>query len=155
MEYRVEIKQVEPQTIAVVRRRASLQELSRVIPEACGVVWNVIKANQVQGAGRHVAVYLDCQMNLEVGAEVGPSFPGYGEVVASQTPGGTVIAVAHFGPYNKLGEAHNAIHKYCSEHGLTLAGPSWEIYGHWNDDPAQLRTDVFYLLQTEDKAAAR
>ena len=23
---------------------------------------------------------------------------------------------------------------------------SWEVYGHWSEDPAQLRTDVFYLL---------
>ena len=26
------------------------------------------------------------------------------------------------------------------------AGPAWEIYGDWTDDPAQLRTDVQYLL---------
>jgi hypothetical protein len=24
---------------------------------------------------------------------------------------------------------------------------SWELYGHWEDDPAKLRTDVFYLLR--------
>ena len=30
---------------------------------------------------------------------------------------------------------------------LGLAGPNWEVYGHWHDDPSQLRTDVFYLLQ--------
>jgi hypothetical protein len=32
----------------------------------------------------------------------------------------------------------------------TLAGPQWEIYGHWlpewNKDPSQIRTDVYYLL---------
>jgi hypothetical protein len=31
-----------------------------------------------------------------------------------------------------------------------LAGPNWEVYGHWTDewnsDPAKIRTDVFYLL---------
>jgi hypothetical protein len=31
-----------------------------------------------------------------------------------------------------------------------LAGPNWEIYGHWqnewNKDPSQIRTDVYYLL---------
>ena len=36
-------------------------------------------------------------------------------------------------------------------HGHTLAGPNWEIYGHWvdewNRDPTKIRTEVFYLLK--------
>ncbi len=28
-----------------------------------------------------------------------------------------------------------------------LAGPSWEVYGHWHEDPAQLKTDIYYLLR--------
>jgi hypothetical protein len=36
-----------------------------------------------------------------------------------------------------------------------LAGPNWEIYGHWldewNNDPAKIRTDVFYLLQPDSE----
>ena len=52
---------------------------------------------------------------------------------------------------NQLSEAHNAIRKWCAQHGHTLAGPSWEIYGHWVhawcDDPSKIRTDVFYLLK--------
>jgi hypothetical protein len=35
--------------------------------------------------------------------------------------------------------------------GHELAGPSWEVYGHWldewNSDPRKIRTDVFYLLK--------
>jgi hypothetical protein len=31
-----------------------------------------------------------------------------------------------------------------------LAGPNWEIYGHWidewNSDPTKICTDVFYLI---------
>jgi len=30
-----------------------------------------------------------------------------------------------------------------------MAGPRWEVYGHWSDNPATRRTDIFYLL-TED-----
>ena len=26
-------------------------------------------------------------------------------------------------------------------------GHTWEIYGHWTDNPDELRTDVFYLLK--------
>jgi len=30
---------------------------------------------------------------------------------------------------------------------FVAAGQSWEVYGHWHADPAQLRTEVYYLLQ--------
>jgi effector-binding domain-containing protein len=147
MQYQVQVMRLESQPTAVVRRRATSQELATVVPEACGAVWGALRALQVRGAGRHVAVYWDCQINLEVGVEVESPFPGHGDVLGSGTPAGTVATVAHFGPYSRLGEAHAAICKYCSDHGHTLAGPNWEVYGHWNDDPAQLRTDVFYLLR--------
>jgi effector-binding domain-containing protein len=154
MEYQVQVLRLESRPTAVVRRRARSQELSTVVPEACGVVWGVLQVLQVRGAGRHVAVYWDCQINLEVGAEVEPGFPGHGEVVSSATPAGLVATVAHFGPYNRLGEAHHAIQQYCTDHGHTPAGPNWEIYGHWTDDLAQLRTDVFYLLQDPGESPA-
>ena len=88
--------------------------------------------------------------NLEVRVELDTPFAGHGEVVASATPSGTVATSSHFGPYNRLHEAHEAIRKWCLQLGHNLAGPSWEIYGHWLhewcDDPSKIRTDVFYLL---------
>ena len=27
-----------------------------------------------------------------------------------------------------------------------IAGPNWEVYTHWEEDPAKLRTEVYYLL---------
>jgi effector-binding domain-containing protein len=64
----------------------------------------------------------------------------------SATPAGTVATLAYFGPYDKMKPAHEEIHRYVAANGLKIAGPSWEVYGHWSDDPAQLRTDIFYLL---------
>ena len=148
MAHEVELVRVEPCPIAVVSRSAKLGELSRVVPEACGTVWNFLRAAGVKGAGRHVAVYLDGVVNLEVGVELAGSFESNGSVFASTTPGGWVATMAHLGPYDRLGEAHKAIHARCAHNGRKLAGPSWEIYGHWTDDPAELRTDVFYLLDS-------
>ena len=48
---------------------------------------------------------------------------------------------------SRLGEANRAIHAWCRANGRQTAGPSWEVYGHWNPDPAQLRTEVYHLLQ--------
>jgi effector-binding domain-containing protein len=149
--YRVEVKTVEAYPIAVVRRRASIRELARVVPEACGEVWKFVRIAQMASAGRNIAVYLDDEINLEVGVEVPVSFIGDGNVICSATPAGTVATTAHWGPYDRLGDAHAAIRKWFSEHQREAAGPNWEIYGHWNDDPSQLRTDVFYLVARDEQ----
>src|SRR5689334_20069132 len=33
------------------------------------------------------------------------------------------------------------------EIGVLRVGPSWEIYGHWREDPSELETEVYYLVQ--------
>ena len=158
MKYDIRLEQVSSRPLAVVRRRAGLQELSKVVPEACGTVWSVVRAQQIPGAGRHVAVYLDGQINLEVGVELEAPFGGHGEVVGSATPAGTVATTTHFGPYGLLHEAHDAIRVWCRNNGYALAGPNWEIYGHWKDewnsDPIKITTDVFYLLDMDGSPAA-
>jgi effector-binding domain-containing protein len=150
MVYNVRLDQVSSHPLAVVRRRARSQELARVVPEACGTVWRVIRAQQIPGAGRHVAVYLDGQINLEVGVELEAPFGGHGEVVGSSTPAGTVATTTHLGPYGLLHEAHDAIRQWCRNNGYTVKGPNWEIYGHWKDewnsDSSKITTDVFYLV---------
>lgn len=55
-------------------------------------------------------------------------------------------ATTHWGDY-RLGEAHDAVVTWCRTTGHTLAGISWEVYGHWHDDPTKIRTDIFYLLR--------
>jgi effector-binding domain-containing protein len=74
-------------------------------------------------------------------------------VIGSSTPAGRVATAVHLGPYDRLPEAHQAIRRWCADHGYTLAGPNWEIYDHWTDewnsDPSRIRTGLFYLLKTD------
>jgi effector-binding domain-containing protein len=157
MGYVVRLERLSGRPLAVVRRRAASHELSKVVPDACGTVWNVMRSQQVAGAGRHIAVYLDDQINLEVGVELDTSFAGHGEVVPSATPPGLVATTTHFGPYHLLHGAHVAIRRWCDDNGHVLAGPNWEVYGHWQDewnsDPSKIRTDVFYLLAADGGSA--
>jgi effector-binding domain-containing protein len=156
MEYDISLEHLGSRPLAVVRRQANLQELAKVVPDACGTVWNVVRAQGIAGSGRHVALYWDHVINLEVGVELDAPLAGQGEVVGSATPAGAIATTVHFGPYNRLYEAHQAIRQWCANHGYTLAGPCWEIYGHWvdewNNNPAKIRTDVFYLLKTNETA---
>ncbi len=149
MPYDVRLEKRESIPLAVIRRQAQQSELPRVVPDLCGRVWKVIQAQHAKG-GRHVAVYWDATMRIEVGVELGGPFEERDEVVRSATPPGTVAWTMHFGPYGGLGAANAAIKEWCKANGHKLAGPSWEIYGHWlpewNSDPSRIRTDVFWLI---------
>jgi effector-binding domain-containing protein len=135
--------------LAVIRRQARPTDLARLVPECCGLVWNAVRAQQTK-AGRHVAIYWDSSIRLEVGVELLGPFADQGEVVRSATPAGNIASIAHLGPYGGLGAAHEAIRTWCVANSRTLAGPNWEIYGHWQDDwnsdATRIRTDVCYLL---------
>lgn len=146
----VQVQELDSVPLAVVRRQAKPSDLSRVVPECCGLVWNALRAQRVKG-GRHVAIYRDGDIiQLEVGVELLGAFEEQGEVVRSATPAGAAAVVTHYGPYRGLGEAHNALRAWCEAHHHKLAGPNWEIYGHWRNDwnanPSQIRTDVYYQL---------
>lgn len=150
--YAVQLQRLGSIPLAVIRRQARSSELARVVPECCGVVWNAVRAQQTQ-AGRHVAIYWDGSIRLEVGVELHGSFAEQGEIVRSATPSGAVASATHFGPYAGLGAAHEAIRQWCVANNHRLAGPNWEIYGHWqrqwDTDPSRIRTDVYYLLSDD------
>jgi effector-binding domain-containing protein len=152
----IRVAHAESIPLAVVRRQARASELAKVVPELCGVVWSSVRARGLKG-GRHVAIYWDGTIRLEVGAEMIDSIPDAGDVVRSATPAGRTASVVHLGPYQQLGAAHKAILDWCAAHNLQLAGPNWEIYGHWqnawNADPSQIRTDVFYLLAPDSSSS--
>lgn len=150
MKYVVRVEHVAAQSLAVVRLRARQSELGKVVPAACGTVWNALRAQKVTGTGRHVALYHDSVINLEVGVELESPFTEQADVVRSATPSGQVASTTHYGPYQQLHLAHQAIRDYCQNHNVKLAGPSWEVYDHWQDNwnknPSRIRTDIYYLL---------
>lgn len=151
MPYQIDIAHVEAIPTAVICGCVPAHELSTFVPAACGEVWTFIRAAGLPRPGRHVALYLDRQGDIEVGAEVAERFVGNDRVQCSQLPAGRVATTVHFGPYGRLATAHAEIRQWCVDHGHRLSDVSWEIYGHWdeswNANPSKIRTDVFYLLE--------
>jgi hypothetical protein len=68
-------------------------------------------------------------------------------VAASSLPGGVVATAVHRGDYSGLDGAHRAVRVWCAEHGRELAGPRWEVYGHWRGEAATAETEISYLLR--------
>lgn len=85
-------------------------------------------------------------MDVDFGVEVVRSFDASGEVFSTEVPSGKVATALHVGPYERMGEAHDAIHAWAAANHRTFAGKSWEIYGDWTDDASKLETRIEYLL---------
>jgi effector-binding domain-containing protein len=113
-------------------------------------VWACVRAAGVDRGCRNVMLYLDDRPRVEVGVEVGvelsQALPLTGRVVASALPAGRVAMTVHWGPYAGLGAAHQAVAGWCAAEGHNTAGVRWEVYGPHRDDPAQVWTEVYWLL---------
>jgi effector-binding domain-containing protein len=70
-----------------------------------------------------------------------------GEIQPVSTPAGEVATTAHFGDYAQMAPAYDALEQWWTGSGRRPAGVSWEVYGDWDDDPAKVRTDIYFLLR--------
>jgi len=154
MSYQIELTDSKPIITAVIQSRVPAHELSRFVPAACGEVWNFIRSAGLPRPGRHVALYLEDGI-VEVGAEMAEPFAGNERIHCSKLPIGRAVTTVHFGPYQRLKDAHEAIRDWCIAHGHQRSGVCWEIYGHWeeswNTDSSKIRTDIFHLLHDSKK----
>jgi effector-binding domain-containing protein len=147
MNYTVELREVEPQHIAAVRDIATSATLSAKITSS--PVWDFLRRHGIRSGGHNIVVYRATgrpEFEVEIGADVLAPFEGSEGVVCSATPAGLAAMVRHIGPYSKLSHAYSAALAWCSQNGYRTTGVSWEIYGHWNDDPSKLETDIFHLV---------
>ena len=139
MEYVVQATQAAAQPIQIVRGRTTKATLPRDIRKLFDEFYAGFKGK----AGLNIVFYPGSGVAGEFEIGCGVQLESGGNAV---TPAGLVATTVYFGPYNQMAPAHEAIHCWARESGHTLAGPSWEVYGHWSDDPAKLRTDICYLV---------
>lgn len=57
-----------------------------------------------------------------------------------------LLAARTSATFTEIPPVHQAVHRWCAEQNLALAGPCWELYGDWHEDPAKRRTDLYHLL---------
>jgi effector-binding domain-containing protein len=146
MSYQVTVTDVAARPTAVVAATTTWQEFPTLWTELLNDVWACLHAGGVHGGCRNIMLYRDDVPHVEVGVELRQPCPLTGRVVTSALPAGRVAVTVHRGPYVGLASAHRAVLDWCAAQGHRPAGPRWEVYGPHRDDPAELRTDVYYLL---------
>jgi len=149
--YDVVVETAQAELVAAVRAKVPISGIARVWKPALDQVWAFLKENSGLRPGHNLFLYHHAEhrneaMNIDFGVQVARSFEREGNVKCVETPAGEVARTVHVGPYDQLGNAHNAIHAWCATNNRTIARASWEIYGDWNNDPALLETTIKYLL---------
>lgn len=158
--YEIFIVPIEQRQLAVIKEVAWAQNIGPKIGATMGPLHVGLRLLGVTETGPDVVVYHaeDGQgalwdsppgIHVEIGVQLKePLHVEKPPVLRSQTPAGRAAHALHIGPYHLLPEAHRAIHEWCRQHGHTMAGLNWEVYGpHHPEDPSKLRTDVFYELK--------
>ena len=146
MSYQVTVTDVVARPTAIVPATTTWQEFATLWRELSSEVWACLHAGGVYRGCRNVMLYLDDVPHVEVGVELRVPCPLTGRVVASALPAGQVAMTVHRGAYAGLGAAHQAVLDWCAAEGKQPTGPRWEVYGPHNDDPAEVWTEVYYLL---------
>ena len=152
MPIEVTVAPVQPRTLAAVRRQVARGAVASAWKPALDQVWAFLGTQPgLRTDGHNIFLYQhptrpEDPMLVDFGVEVTRSFTPSGEVHEATTPAGEAAIALHRGAYDQLARTHEAIHQWARSHHRTFAGQSWEIYGDWSSEPANLETTVFYLL---------
>ena len=139
--------------VAGVHARVARGQVGREFGRHLELVYAAARTGAVQLDGQNIFIYRAAtaeELTVDFCVGVTAPFAAVGEVIPLETPHGTTATTIHHGDYGGLGEANAAILAWCKANDRELAGPSWEIYGHWQSDPSQLRTEIHYLLRPHD-----
>ena len=143
------VVQAEPLSLAVVPIETDPADLAEQIEKSFIVVYAAVNSGRIQQPGHNVIVYRALgsgNVEVECGVQVSGRFDAFGQLSSRETPAGRAATTSHYGPYDLLGETHTALAAWARSHGLQPTGTFWEVYGDWNDDPQQLRVEIFHQV---------
>ena len=149
-QYEVVEVTVAARLVAGVRARVALGRVAQEFGPYLDQVYAAARSGAVSLDGQNVFIYRDATpeyLSAEFCVGATAPFAAVGAVEPLYTPSGVAVMTTHVGDYRGLPDANAAIHAWCRAHDKQRAGLSWEVYGHWSDDPAKLRTDVYSLLK--------
>ena len=147
MTHEVTTTEVDALPTAVVAATTTWRQFPSVWRGLLDEVWACLRAGGVDRGCPNVMLYLDDTPRVEVGVWLRVPCELTGRVVRSELPAGRVAKTVHHGSFHLVGEAHEAVLDWCAANGETPTGIRWEIYGPHRDDPAELTTEVSWLLE--------
>lgn len=93
--------------------------------------------------------FSDTGVHFQAGFPVASTFVAEAPFQVITIPGGAFAKTTHYGSYDQIGAAYEALHAWMNANNRVAAGAPFEVYV---DDPAttpanQVKTEVFYPIQ--------
>ncbi len=151
MTHPCDLMEAEPVVLAVTEAFVKQSEIPERITGLFDIVYRWIDGADVVQTGHNYALYdRFCAegMRMRVGFPVSTSFKDDGPVLCLEMPPVLAVHLRHQGPYSGLHSTYLRLNEWCEEQSLERGALNWEVYGHWDDDPAKLITDVYIQLET-------
>lgn len=147
--YDVVIKQVD--ILKVASTRGVIPTYSDV-GSLFGELYGYLASSRNKPIGPPLAVYHDPEyreehVDIEVAAPLEKEIPATKMVKVYDLPGAQMACTIHYGSYNTIGEAYNALMGWISENGYDVDGPCREVYikgpdKSFDSDPSKFVTEV-------------
>lgn len=128
--YQVELEELRPQPVAVVRGHVEPAEIQAFLGAAFGETLTALADQHLSPAGPPFARWRPTGGAFDVEAgfpSTGPVAPE-GRVIADTLPGGPVATVMHRGDYDAVSEAYDVAAEWIGANGYVSAGEPWESY---------------------------
>ena len=148
-DYPISVQVAAPRAMAAVRARLVVARVPAVFRNYLDQVYSIARKNGIALDGQNIFVYRDCgrdgEADVEFGVGVSKPFAAIGPLEYTALPVGAAATTTHWRDY-ALASAHSAVIAWCEANNRARTGTRWEVYGHWSDDPAKVRTDVYHQL---------
>jgi effector-binding domain-containing protein len=109
-------------------------------------LWQEVRSKQLPNKGLTIWVY-DEGYRLFTGVELTVPPPIGCALVNKTVSLPRYVYSKHLGPYHEIRSAYAAVHEEFKKAGIRAGLPYVEIYGHWNDDPSKLETELLWCIK--------
>lgn len=126
----VELVQLQPQPVAIVRAHVTVADIPMFIGGAFGEVIQTLSGQGLAPAGPPFGRYVPVGdgFDVEAGFPATGLLTPAGRVVAGELPGGPAARVLHTGDYGGVAAAYDATSEWVAAHGYVATGAPWESY---------------------------
>jgi effector-binding domain-containing protein len=149
MAWNIELKEKPLQYTVVIRKRASVSELPKIIGECYGAIGKYLGELGEQPSNAPFVAYNNLDMenlDLEIGFPVNKILPGKDDIVGGEIPAGPFVTCLYKGPYSDMKKLYEEMMNWMAENGYEMSGAAYEYY---LNSPAEVKDESEYLTIVE------
>lgn len=152
-EYCIKEKEINAKLYIGIKDKCLNTEIGEKMGQLYGELHTFMSESGIEAACSPLAVYYsydDKETEFEVGIPVEEVPELTGNIKKREIPAGKYLATVHYGPYEELVKAYEAIQKYMEENEKVMAGNPWEKYvtdPEKEANPKKWITKIYFPVQ--------